>query len=438
MKEEGWTISPGVWLQRHRTLSILLSLLLLVSGGLVFWLASPKPTERLGLLHALTGPMAISENPMIEAELLAVEEINHEGGVLGHQIEAVVADSASSTDTAAKKAAYLIEKDKVKAIVGCWTSACRKSVRPIIEKRDNLLIYPMAYEGIESSPNIIYTGAAPNQQILPAVNWSFENLGTRFYLVGSDYIWPHSVNAIIQDQIRALGGTVVGESYLPFGSLEASSVVARILAAKPDVILSTVVGNSNPPLYRALREAGITSRQIPVISFSIAETEIQELPVSDINGHYAAWGYFESVNRATNLAFIERFRRRYGEGRVISDVMETAYFSVMLWARAVERCGSFDPSEVNQALLGVNYDAPEGIVTVDPTSRHTWRSFNIGQIEGNRTIRIVWSADHPIRPVPYPPSRSASAWDSFVMDLYRQWNQNWVNTDPNRAGESTR
>ena len=417
------------WLRAHRLKASLLGGA--VVGGAVFiaWWSTPTPTERLGLLHALTGPMAISEKSMVEAELLAIEELNRDGGVLGHRIEPVVADSASSPDTAAQKALQLIQRDGVRSIVGCWTSACRKSVRPIIEKQGSLLVYPMAYEGLEASPNIIYTGAAPNQQILPAVNWAYENLGTRFYLIGSDYIWPHTVNAIIQDQIRALGGEVVGEAYLPFGTLETQSAVDAIKAAQPDVILSTVVGTSNVPFYHVLRESGLTSQTAPVISFAIAETEIQSLPVTDIAGHYAAWGYFQSISRSTNLAFIERFRRRYGEDRVLSDVIETAYFSVHLWARAVERAGSFEAAEVNQALAGVNFDAPEGIVTVDPVTRHTWRAFNIGQIEGNRTFRIIWSADHPLRPVPYPPSRPADRWEAFVMDLYNRWNHNWVNPE---------
>lgn len=373
--------------------------------------------------------MAISEKPMVEAELLAIEEINRNGGVLGHRIEAVVADSESNDDTAAQRALQLIQRNKVRTLLGCWTSACRKSVKPVVEKQDSLLIYPMAYEGIESSPNIIYTGAAPNQQILPAVNWSFENIGPRFYLIGSDYIWPHTVNAIIRDQILTLGGEVVGETYLPFGTLDTARAVKDIKATNPDVILSTVVGSSNAPFYRALREADLSAQKTPVISFSIAETEIQSFPVADIAGHYAAFGYFQSISRPTNLSFIERFRRRYGEERVISDVVETAYFSVYLWARAVERADSFESAEINQALLGVNFDAPEGIVTVDPVTRHTWRAFNIGQIEGNRTLRIIWSAEHPIRPVPYPPSRPADRWEAFVADLYNRWNHNWVNME---------
>ena len=418
----------GAWLRGNPIATGLLLTLLLAAALFAGWHVSHKQSSvRIGLLHALSGPMAVSESPMVEAELLAIEEINEDGGVLGRPLEAVVADTGSHTESAMRKTEQLLDKDKVSAIVGCWTSSCRKSIRPIIERHNALLIYPMAYEGLERSPNIIYTGAAPNQQVLPAVNWAYENIGTRFYLLGSDYVWPHAVNAMVRDQIRALGGTVVGESYLPFGSLDARESVADIKASKPDVVLSTVVGDSNPVLYHEYRSAGLTSRQIPIISFSIAETEIQGLPGADINGHYAAWGYFQSISRPTNQAFVERFRRKYGEARVVSDVMETAYFSTLLWARAVERTGTLDPDEVNHGLLGINLDAPEGIITVDPSTRHTWRSFNIGQIEGNQTIRIVWSAEHAIRPVPYPGSRSIAEWDNFLSGLYNSWDHHWIN-----------
>lgn len=428
MKSTSLTARIAAWLRGNPTASGLILTGIIATALFSGWRHSHLQTHvKIGLLHALSGPMAVSESPMVEAELLAIEEINQDGGVLGRTVEAVVADTGSQVESAMRKTEQLLDKDKVSAVIGCWTSACRKSVRPIIERHNALMIYPMAYEGLERSPNIIYTGAAPNQQVLPAVNWAYENIGTRFYLLGSDYIWPHAVHAIVRDQIRALGGTVVGESYLPFGSLDARESVAAIKASQPDVVLSTVVGDSNPVLYHEFRTAGLTSRQIPIISFSIAETEIQGLPGADINGHYAAWGYFQSINRPTNQGFVERFRRKYGDARVVSDVMETAYFSTLLWARAVERTGTVDPDEVNHALLGINLDAPEGIITVDPSTRHTWRSFNIGQIEGNQTIRIVWSADHAIRPIPYPSSRSISEWDSLLSGLYNSWDHHWIN-----------
>lgn len=395
--------------------------------GLLWQRQSEERVIRLGILHDRSGPMAISEKPMIEAEKLAIEEINAAGGLLGRRVEAVDADTQSKSDVAAREVERLLAQEQVAAIVGCWTSACRKTVKPIVERHGGLMIYPMAFEGLEISPNIIYVGAAPNQQVLPAVNWCFENLGKRFFLVGSDYIWPHSVNAIIGDQLKALGGEVVGEAYIPFGGLDPTDVVRQIREAKPDVILSTVVGDSNAPFYRALRDAGLSAKSAPVVSFSISDTEVQSLPIADLSGHYAAWPYFQSINRPENRTFIQRFRDRYGADRLISDVAQTAYASTYFWARGVERANSFEPSEVNPALLGLSFNAPEGIISIDPSTRHAWRSFNMGQIRTDGSIQIVWSADYPIRPVPYPRSRSIIQWDAFLADLFRQWNNNWVN-----------
>jgi urea transport system substrate-binding protein len=395
--------------------------------GLLWQRQSEEQVIRLGILHDRSGSMAISEKPMVEAEKLAIEEINAAGGLLGRRIEAVDADTESKPDVAAREVERLLVQENVAAIVGCWTSACRKTVKPIVERHGALMIYPMAFEGLEISPNIIYVGAAPNQQVLPAVNWCFENLGKRFFVVGSDYVWPHSVNAIIGDQLKALGAELVGEAYIPFGGLDPAEVVRQIRETKPDVILSTVVGDSNAPFYRALRAAGMDAKTAPVVSFSISDTEVQSLPIADLAGHYAAWPYFQSINRPENQAFIQHFRDRYGADRLISDVAQTAYASTYFWARAVERAHSFAPSEVNPALLGLSFNAPEGIITIDPSTRHAWRSFNMGQIRTDGSIKIVWSADYPIRPVPYPRSRSVIQWDAFLADLFRQWNNNWVN-----------
>ena len=242
---------------------------------------SKKPIL-VGILHSKTGAMAISESSMIDAEILALEQINAHGGLLGRRVEWVVADGESDWPTYARKARQLIRDDKVNVIFGCWTSASRKTVKPVIEQEDHLLIYPMAYEGLEQSRNIIYTGAAPNQQITPTVQWSCDHLkARRFFLVGSDYVWPHSVNAIIKDQLKALKAEVVGEEYIFFGSSNASPVVAKIKAAKPDVILSAVVGDSNVAFYPELRKVGIRPEQTPVISFSIAEDELRKLLASE-------------------------------------------------------------------------------------------------------------------------------------------------------------
>jgi urea transport system substrate-binding protein len=371
--------------------------------------------------------MAISESSMVDGELLAIEEINAKGGLLGRRIEAVIADGKSDWPTFAQEADRLINKEHVCTIFGCWTSASRKTVKPVMERNNHLLIYPMAYEGLEQSPNIIYTGAAPNQQIIPALKWSYDNLGTRFFLVGSDYVWPHSVNAIIKDVLPALGAELTGEDYIFFGSSHVQHVIDKIKKAKPDVILSAVVGDSNIAFYKALREAGITADRIPVVSVSIGEEELRALPAAELAGNYSAWNYFQSINRPENESFVKKFKARYGPDRVTSDVIESAYFSVLLWAQAVNETEDADVHSIRKALLGQSVNAPEGVVSIDPETQHTWRSFSIGKIRADGQLDLVWTSQKALRPVPYPISRSKAEWESYLQGLFTQWQGQWAN-----------
>jgi urea transport system substrate-binding protein len=252
------------------------------------WLVDRRPIV-VGILHSQTGPMAVSERSMIDAEVLALEEINRQGGLLGRPVRWVIADGASDWPTFARQAERLIREEGVEVIFGCWTSACRKGVLPVVEANDHLLLYPMAYEGLEQSPNIVYTGAAPNQQITPAVQWCHETLSARrFFLVGSDYIWPHCVNAIVKDQLTGLGAELAGEAYVPFGSTDVEAIAAQIAAAEPDVILSSVVGDSALPFARAVRGAGLDPETTPIVTFSIGENELRGSAAADMAGHYAA------------------------------------------------------------------------------------------------------------------------------------------------------
>jgi urea transport system substrate-binding protein len=382
---------------------------------------------RVGILHSRKGPMAISEESMIDAEQLAIKELNEGGGLLGRLVEGVVADGASDWPTFAREAERLIEIEKVSVIFGCWTSASRRSVKPVVEKKSHLLIYPMAYEGLEQSANIVYTGAAPNQQVIPAVSWCYQKLKARkFFLVGSDYVWPHCVNEIIKDQLKALGAQCVGESYILFGSKEVGGLVESIKKASPDVIISTVVGDSNGPFYERLRATGISPRQTPVLSFSVAEDELRKLPLREMVGDYAAWDYFQSIDRPENRAFVSRFKAMYGADRPVSDVMEAAYCSVHLWAQAVIEGQSEEVPEVLKAIRRQSLNAPEGIVSIDYETQHTWRPVYIGQIRADGQFDLVWSSDKPVRPMPYPTSRSRAEWDKFLDALYRSWG-GWAN-----------
>ncbi len=385
---------------------------------------------RVGILHSKTGPLAISELSMIDAELMAIDEINQEGGLLGRNVEGVVADGRSDPKVFAQEARRLIDQEKVTVIFGCWASATRKSVKPIVEQADHLLVYPTAYEGLEQSPMIVYTGAAPNQQVIPAVNWCREALkAQRFYLVGSDYIWPHCVNAIVKDQLKALGAEVVGEYYIGFGStgLDVGEAVGVIKSARPDVIISTVAGDTNAPFYHGLKAAGIEPEQVPVIAFGIAENELRALPLKDMVGDYAACNYFQSIDLPKNREFIGKFRAHYGVDRVTSDTIVASYNSVRLWAQAVEEARTDRTVEVREFLLRQSLNAPEGIISIDRETQHTWRPVYIGRIRMDGQFDIVWTLDKPVRPVPYPVWRTRAEWDQYVQNLYRSWGENWFN-----------
>ncbi len=410
-------------------------IILFLSFGLsmiIFWLAhaqfqinnQPIP---VGILHSLTGTMAISEKSVVDATLLAIEEINDQGGVLGRQIQPILVDGASNWQTFAQKAEELIVKQKVVTVFGCWTSASRKTVNPIFNKYNHLLIYPVQYEGLEASPNIVYTGAAPNQQIIPAVKWSFDNLGKRFFLVGSDYIFPRTANAIIKDQVTALKGEIVGEEYIQLGSKNVATLVKEIVKTQPDIILNTINGDSNIYFFQGLKKAGITADQITTISFSIAEEELSHFSIQDMVGNYAVWNYFQSIDNPRNHEFVKKFQQRYGKDRVTSDPIEAAYFGVYLWAQAIQDAGTDDVNAIRENIKDQSFLAPEGIVYIDPENQHTWKTVRVGKIKADGQFEIVWNSEKPIRPRPYPLSRSKAEWKGFLKSLYQGWNNNWAN-----------
>ena len=382
---------------------------------------------KVGVLHSLSGTMAISERPVADATLLAIEEINERGGVLGRKVEPILVDGKSDWQTFAHEAERLIKEEKVSAVFGGWTSASRKTMKPVFEEYNHLLFYPVQYEGLEESPNIIYTGAAPNQQVIPAIDWAFKNLGTKFFLVGSDYVFPRSANAIMTERIKELGGVVVGEEYKVLGSKDFSDVVKKIKEAKPDVILNTINGDSNISFFYELRQAGITSKHIPTISFSIAESEIQQLNVADVSGDYAAWNYFQSLDTLENKIFVENFKTKYGQDRVTSDPMEAAYTGVYIFAKAVEKSRSDDVNKIREAVKGITFVAPEGIVGVDPETQHLSKTVRVGKILDNGQFEIVASSEAGIMPVPYPSYKSKEEWDAFLDNLYDGWDKNWAN-----------
>jgi urea transport system substrate-binding protein len=384
---------------------------------------------KVGVLFSQKGTMANTGMPATDVALLALDEINDNGGLLGRPVQAVVRDGKSINSQFSELAEQLIVEEHVCTIIGCRTSASRKTVLPIVEKHDNLLLYPMQFEGLEQSPNIVYLGAAPNQQILPAVRYAVRMMDQpkhRVFLIGSDYVFPRAANAIIRDALAGEPGVqIVGEYYLPFGSGTVDKAIAAIVDKKPDLILNTINGDTNAPFFRALRQAGITAGSTPVLSFSIAENDLRSLDDRDIVGHLAAWNYFQSLDNPANSEFIRKFRERYGPERVLSDPMEAVYFGVQLWAQAVRQAGSVEPSAIRAAIKDQSCLAPEGPVRIDPDTQYTWKEARLGRIVSGGQFKKIWSSDKPIRPEPFPPSRSRKEWLHFLDDMSKWWGGNW-------------
>lgn len=408
-------------------------LLSAIFGTAIWYLTQSKPNDTsqqaipIGILHSLSGTMAISEKTVVNATQLAIQEINNAGGILGKKLKAIVMDGKSDWLTFQKGAEKLLRDHQVPVIFGCWTSASRKMVKPIVEKYDRLLFYPVQYEGLEESPNIIYTGATVNQQVIPGVVWCYENLGKKFFLVGSDYVFPRTANEIIKKVLASLGAQVIGEEYIPLGAKNVSHIITAIKEQQPEVIVNTINGDSNIPFFTELRKAGITPERIPTISFSIAEPELKKLRVGSMIGDYTCWNYFQSVNTPTNESFIKKFRKEYGASKVTSDPMEAAYFGVHLWAHAVKRAGSTDPDAVRTAIKNLSFNAPEGVVTVDQENQHTWKQVRIGKIQSDGQFNIIWDSQKAIRPMPYPVVyQTKKEWDEFLKDLYKGWQNQWA------------
>ena len=416
-----------------RTPKAMIVAAVVVTGVLAVWAFSryraglDKGPIRVGILHSLTGTMAISERSVVDATLLAIEELNDMGGILGRRIEPVVADGKSDWPTFAKEAERLITQEKVSVVFGCWTSASRKTVKPVFEKYNHLLFYPVQYEGLEQSPNIVYLGAAPNQQIIPAVMWCMDNLGKKFFLVGSDYVFPHTANAIITEYVKARQGEILGEEYIVLGSRDVSGTVQKILAAQPDVILNTINGDTNVAFFEELRRAGIRSDTIPVMSFSIAEHELHSMDLRQMAGDYTCWNYFQSIENELNDEFVKEFKAKYGKDRVLDDPMEAAYIGVFLWSQAVREAGSDNVNEVVRVIGRQSINAPEGIVSIDAENQHAWKTVRIGKIREDGQFDIVWTSDKPVRPRPYSGHRTKLEWEAFLNALYEGWGGNWAN-----------
>ncbi|MEY3045430.1 MAG: urea ABC transporter substrate-binding protein [bacterium] len=390
-------------------------LLLTGLAGLVVGLANAADTIKVGVLHSLSGTMAISETTLKDTVLMLVDEQNKKGGLLGKQLEAVVVDPASDWPLFAEKARELLDVEKVDVVFGCWTSVSRKSVLPVFEELNGLLFYPVQYEGEESSKNVFYTGAAPNQQAIPAVNYLMDELGVeRWVLAGTDYVYPRTTNKILEQYLKDQG---VAEAdiminYTPFGHSDWQTIVSDIKSfgseGKKTAVVSTINGDANVPFYKELGNQGVSAEDIPVVAFSVGEEELSGIDTAPLVGHLAAWNYFMSADADINYEFIDKWHGFIGNTkRVTNDPMEAHYIGFNMWANAVEKSGTTSVDEVREAMYGLTYPNLTGGVAVMNTNHHLTKPVLIGEIQDDGQFETVWQT---------PGGVIGDAWSDFLPD----------------------
>lgn len=369
---------------------------------------------KIGVLHSLSGTMAISETSLKDVVLMAVEEINAAGGVMGKQIKPVVVDPASDWPLFAEKAKDLITKEEVAVVFGCWTSVSRKSVLPVFEEHNALLFYPVQYEGEEQSLNVFYTAATPNQQLVPAAEYMMEEIGARkFYLLGTDYVFPRTANKVLKAFLKTKGvpDENIVEEYTPFHYQDYQTIVGKIkkFAAGGDAcVLSTINGDSNVPFYKEFANQGLTSDDCPIMAFSVAEDELRAMDVPPLVGHLATWNYFQSIKTPENKKFVKNFKAFCerenlpgGSKRVTDDPIEAAYFGVYVWKAAVEKAKSFEVDKVREAVYGLEFDAPGGKKKMHADNQHTLKPVYVGEIMKNGQFKIIYKSDGLVSPDSY-------------------------------------
>ena len=366
-------------------------------------LAVTDTTVKVGILHSVTGTMAISETGSVQAEKLAIAQINEMGGVLGRKIEVIQEDGASDWPTFAEKARKLLVEDKVAAVFGCWTSASRKAVLPVFEQYNGMLYYPTFYEGLEQSKNVIYTGQEATQQILAGLDWVTKEKGAKsFFLIGSDYIWPRTSNKIARKHIEMHGQKVVGEEYFPLGHTQFNSVINKIKLTKPDVIYASVVGGSNVAFYKQLKAAGIDLNKQTLMTISVTEDEMLGIGGENIAGAYACMKYFQSLKNPNNEKFVAAFKKMWGGESVIGDVTQAGYLGPWLWKLTAEKAKSFDIDKIAAASAGIEFTgAPEGYVRVHE-NHHLWSKTRVGRARTDGQFDVVFETADLIEPNPFP------------------------------------
>lgn len=407
-------------MQRRFTLKALTAAVALAStAGAAF--AQSKDTIKVGILHSLSGTMAISETVLKDTALMAIEEINAKGGVLGKKLEPVVVDPASNWPLFAEKTKQLLTQDKVAVIFGCWTSVSRKSVLPVVEELNGLLFYPVQYEGEELSKNVFYTGAAPNQQAIPAVEYLMSKDGggaKRFVLLGTDYVYPRTTNKILRAFLKSKGvaESDIMEEYTPFGHSDYQTIIAKVKKfageGKKTAVISTINGDSNVPFYKELGNAGLKAKDVPVVAFSVGEEELRGVDTKPLVGHLAAWNYFMSVKNPTNTEFTKKWGA-YAKTKGIAghkdkpltnDPMEATYIGVYMWKQAVEKAKSTDVDKVIAAMAGQTFKAPSGFTAkMDEKNHHLHKPVFIGEVKADGQFNVVWKTPGPVKAKPWSP-----------------------------------
>jgi urea transport system substrate-binding protein len=394
---------PRILMRRYVGLTFVASIL---STGLIAGLvggssAFAQDTVKVGVLHSLTGTMAISEVTVKNATMLAIDEINAAGGVNGKQIEAVTEDGASEPGTFAQKAQKLIQEDKVVTVFGGWTSASRKAMLPVFERFHSLLWYPVQFEGNECSPDIMYSGAQPNQQILPALDWAFSKGYKKIFLLGSDYVFPRTANLILKKHILHGGGVVAGEEYVPLGGTDFSAIVNKIQVAAPEVIFNTLNGDSNVSFFKQMVAAGLPPSKLPVMSFSIAEPEAKAMGPSLVQGSYAAWNYFQTLDDPASKKFVAAYQAKFGADTVVDDPMAHGYLDVYEWAAAATAAKSFDPDKVRKAAVKLDWKDIVMGKTKFVANQSLAQTAYVGELNASGQFDILWDSKKPIYPEPY-------------------------------------
>ncbi len=388
-----------------------------------------KDKIRVGVLNSLSGPLFDSGRPVIDATLLAIEELNSRGGVIGRQIEAIVADGKSDNAVFAREAERLLVEKQVMTIFGGWSPSNRRTLKKIIEKHKSLLMFPARDEGMEDSEYIIYSGSTPNQVVTPALRFFVEQgLLKRLFVIGTDGLSSNISAHLIRDELKAFPQiTVVGEQFALLGETSFKKAIEKIKESKPDLIFNFMIGVSNPAFFRELRAAGITAKQLPTVSFAVGEPELQQTADLDMVGEYLAASHFHSLKTPQNQAFVSNIRRKYGDYRVTGAAMDAAYASVYLWAQAVQAAGTDDVARVRERLAGQSFDAPGGKTRIDPGNHHCYKPFYLGKIADGSTVELVKSITDPIRPEPFPATRTRAEWEALVEYLSKHWGGSFVN-----------